>query len=170
MNIAEYSIRKKNVTWFIVVIVAILGIFAYGKLGKLEDPAFTIKTAVVTTTYPGATPREVEEEVTEVIERAAQQMGQIDKVRSLSQEGVSIVYVDIKDIYTAKDLPQIWDELRRKINDVQRQLPPGAGPSLINDDYGDVYGVYFALTGEGYTYKELEDFADFLKTPIVKSS
>ncbi len=113
MNIAEYSIRKKNVTWFIVVIVVIFGIFAYGKLGKLEDPAFTIKTAVVTTTYPGATPREVEEEVTEVIERAAQQMGQIDKVRSLSQEGVSIVYVDIKDIYTAKDLPQIWDELRR---------------------------------------------------------
>lgn len=167
MNIAEYSIRKKNVTWFIVVIVAILGIFAYGKLGKLEDPAFTIKTAVVTTTYPGATPREVEEEVTEVIERAAQQMGQIDKVRSLSQEGVSIVYVDIKDIYTAKDLPQIWDELRRKINDVQRQLPPGAGPSLINDDYGDVYGVYFALTGEGYTYKELEDFADFLKKELL---
>ena len=133
------------------------GVFAYKGLGKLEDPAFTIKTAVVTTAYPGATPKEVEEEVTEVIERAAQQMGQVDKVRSLSQEGVSLVYVDIKDTYTAKDLPQIWDELRRKINDVQEHLPPGTSRSLVNDDYGDVYGVYFALTGEGYSYRELED-------------
>jgi len=167
MNIAEYSIQKRYVTWFFTVFLIIGGVFAYKGLGKLEDPAFTIKTAVVTTAYPGATPKEVEEEVTEVIERAAQQMGQVDKVRSLSQEGVSLVYVDIKDTYTAKDLPQIWDELRRKINDVQEQLPPGTSRSLVNDDYGDVYGVYFALTGEGYSYRELEDFADYLRKELL---
>ncbi|MDD3768016.1 MAG: efflux RND transporter permease subunit [Aminobacterium colombiense] len=167
MNIAEYSIQKRYVTWFFTVFLIIGGVFAYKGLGKLEDPAFTIKTAVVTTAYPGATPKEVEEEVTEVIERAAQQMGQVDKVRSLSQEGVSLVYVDIKDTYTAKDLPQIWDELRRKINDVQEHLPPGTSRSLVNDDYGDVYGVYFALTGEGYSYRELEDFADYLRRELL---
>ena len=147
MNIAEYAIRKKTITWFMVVLLTIGGIAAYTGLGKLEDPSFTIKTAVVSTAYPGASPVEVEQEVTEVIESAIQQLGQVDKVRSLSQEGASVIYVDIKDTFTGKDLPQIWDELRRKVGDVQRSLPPGAGPSLVNDDYGDVFGVYFGLTG-----------------------
>ncbi len=80
---------------------------------------------------------------------------------------MSIVYVDIRDTYTAKDLPQIWDELRRKISDIQSSLPPGAGPSVVNDDYGDVFGVYFALTGEGYTFRELEDHGDFLRRELL---
>jgi multidrug efflux pump subunit AcrB len=167
MNIAEYSIRKKTITWFLVLLLSLGGIAAYTGLGKLEDPSFTIKTAVVSTAYTGASPVEVEQEVTEVIESAIQQLGQVDKVRSLSQEGASVIYVDIKDTFTGKDLPQIWDELRRKVGDVQRMLPPGAGPSLVNDDYGDVFGVYFALTGKGYTPRELEDFAIRLRKELL---
>lgn len=167
MNFADFSLRKSTITWFLTVLIVIGGFWAYGRLGKLEDPSFTIKTAAISTTYPGASPREVEEEVTALIESAAQKLGQTDKVRSLSKEGVSIVYVDIRDTFTAKDLPQIWDELRRKISDVQSSLPPGAGPSVVNDDYGDVFGVYFALTGEGYTFRELEDHADFLRRELL---
>lgn len=167
MNFADFSLRKSTITWFLTVLVVIGGVWAYGRLGKLEDPSFTIKTAAISTTYPGASPREVEEEVTALIESAAQKLGQTDKVRSLSKEGVSIVYVDIKDTYTAKDLPQIWDELRRKISDIQSSLPPGAGPSVVNDDYGDVFGVYFALTGDGYTFRELEDHGDFLRRELL---
>ena len=167
MNLAEFSIRKLTVTWFFTVLIAVGGIWAYNGLGKLEDPSFTIKTAVIATSYPGASPLEVENEVTALIESAAQKLGQTDKVRSLSKEGLSMVYVDIKPSYTARDLPQIWDELRRKVTDVQTQLPPGAGPSLVNDDYGDVYGVYYALTGEGYTFRELEDHADLLRRELL---
>ena len=167
MNIAEYAIRKKTITWFMVVLLTIGGIAAYTGLGKLEDPSFTIKTAVVSTAYPGASPVEVEQEGTEGIESAIQQLGQVDKVRSLSQEGASVIYVDIKDTFTGRDLPQIWDELRRKVGDVQRSLPPGAGPSLVNDDYGDVFGVYFGLTGKGFSPKELEDFAIRLRKELL---
>jgi multidrug efflux pump subunit AcrB len=167
MNIATASIRKSTVTWFITGLLLVGGLLSYTGLGKLEDPAFTIKTAVVATRYPGASPEEVENEVTEVVESAIQQLGQVDIVRSLSQAGGSVIYVDIKDTFTAKDLPQIWDELRRKVNDVQGSLPPGAGPSLVNDDYGDVFGVYFALTGKGYSLRELENFADFLRKELL---
>ena len=167
MNCASFAIGKKTITWFLTFLLVFGGFFAFAGLGKLEDPYFTIKTAVVTTPYPGASPREVEEEVTALLESAAQKLGQVDKVRSLSREGVSIVYVDIKDRYTAKDLPQIWDELRRKISDSQRELPPGSGPSIVNDDYGDVFGLYYALTGKGYTMRELEDHADFLRKELL---
>ncbi|NLK20392.1 MAG: efflux RND transporter permease subunit, partial [Synergistaceae bacterium] len=167
MNLAEFSIRKSTVTWFFTLLIVLGGVWAYTGLGKLEDPAFTIKTAVIITSYPGASPLEVENEVTAHIESAAQKLGETDKVRSLSREGLSMVYVDIKPVYTARELPQIWDELRRKVADVQSSLPPGAGPSRVNDDYGDVFGVYYALTGDGYTYRELEDHADFLRRELL---
>lgn len=167
MNFASYSIKKGTVTWFLTAVVAIYGMVSFFELGKLEDPAYTIKTAVVTTVYPGASPEEVENEVTSVIESAAQQLAQTDKVRSLSRAGVSTVYVDIKDTFVAADLPQIWDELRRKVNDAQRQLPPGVQASMVNDDYGDVYGIYFALTGDGYSWRELEKYADDLRKELL---
>jgi len=131
MNLAEFSIRKSTVAWFLTLLIVIGGVWAYNGLGKLEDPAFTIKTAVIATTYPGASPLEVENEVTSLIESAAQKLGQTDKVRSLSKEGLSMVYVDIKDTFTARDLPQIWDELRRKIADAQLTLPPEEGERVI---------------------------------------
>jgi len=167
MNLASFAIDKKTITWFLAFLLAAGGLFSYSGLGKLEDPSFTIKTAVVSTPYPGASPQEVEEEVTARIESAAQKLGQVYRVRSLSKECLSMVFVDMKDAYTAKDLPQIWDELRRKISDAQRELPPGCGQSVVNDDYGDVFGLYYALTGNGYTYRELEDQADFLKKELL---
>ncbi len=167
MNIADLCIKKKVVVLYLAVIIAIAGIASYGKLGKLEDPDFTIKTAVVTTVYPGATAEEVEQEVTDRIEEAIQKMGEVKLVRSMSRADVSIIYVEIQDSYTAKDLPQIWDILRRKVNDVQGALPPGVQKSVVNDDYGDVYGQFYALVGDGYSYRELKDHADNLKKELL---
>jgi len=167
MKITEFAITKKTVSYFFILILIGGGILSYQGLGQLEFPTFTIKTAVVATPYPGASAEEVEQEVTDRIETAIQQMSQVDEVRSISQTGLSIIYVDIKNKYFSDAIPQIWDELRRKVSDVAIQLPPGAGPAMVNDDFGDVYGVFFAVTGEGYTYEELKDYVDFLKRELL---
>jgi multidrug efflux pump subunit AcrB len=167
MNFARYALSNRIVMYMLTVVLIGGGIIAYENLGRLEDPEFTIKEALVTTRYPGASPREVEQEVTEKIETAIQQLGQIKRVTSLSRTGLSIITVEIKDKYDKYTLPQVWDELRRKVGDVPRDLPPGVEPSLVNDDYGDVFGVFFALTGKGYTYKELHDFAKDLRRELL---
>ena len=146
MNIAEFSIRNKVSTLVLTVLMVVGGLYSYSGLGRLEDPEFTIKDALIITPYAGATAEEVEEEVSDLIERAVQQLGQLDQVESKSDKGLSTVTVTIKDKYDKETLPQVWDELRRKVGDMQRQLPPGAGPSIVNDDFGDVYGIFFAIT------------------------
>jgi multidrug efflux pump subunit AcrB len=168
MNLAEYSIKNSTVTWVVTIALAAVGAVTFGGLSRLEDPEFTIKDAIVLTPYPGASAAEVEEEVTNVIEKAAQELGQLKKVESRSSRGLSYVKVTMKDKYDKFALPQVWDELRRKVNDYQRSLPPGAGPSVVNDDFGDVYGVYLALTGEGYSYKDLYETAKFLQREILQ--
>ncbi|RKZ36838.1 MAG: AcrB/AcrD/AcrF family protein [Gammaproteobacteria bacterium] len=167
MNIAEYAIRKKTVTLVLTFLLVGGGFLSYEKLGRLEDPEFTIKDALIITNYPGALPTEVEEEVTDILETAIQQIAQLDRVTSISKAGQSIITVTMKDKYDKHTLPQIWDELRRKVNDVQAQLPPGIQPSFIYDDFGDVYGIFFAVTGEGFSYKELKDYVDFLKRELL---
>ncbi len=167
MNIAELSIKKSVITWTMTVVMLFLGYFAYEGLPRLEDPEFAIKEAVIVTPYPGASPREVQEEVTEVIEKAVQEMGQLKKVVSYSSRGMSLVHVYIKDQYRKEQLPQVWDELRRRMADHEHELPPGAGPITVNDDFGDVFGVYFGLVGEGYTYAELKAVAEFLQRELL---
>ncbi len=167
MNIAELSIRKSVITWVMTILMVAAGWVSFNGLSRLEDPEFTIKQAAIITPYPGASAAEVEEEVTNVIEKACQQLGQLWWIESRSSRGQSIVYTFIKDKYDKDLLPQVWDELRRKVGDAQRLLPPGAGPSIVNDDFGDVFGIYVALTGEGYSYKEIYDYAKFLQRELL---
>ncbi len=167
MNLAELSIKKSTITWVLTILMVVVGAKAFFSLSWLEDPEFTIKEASVFTPYPGASAAEVEEEVTNVLEKAVQQLGQLKYVESRSTRGMSMVHVVIKDQYDKYSLPQVWDELRRKVNDAQSQLPPGAGPSSVNDDFGDVYGIYVAITGQGYTYKEIYDYAKFLQRELL---
>ena len=166
MDIARASIKRFIVVLFLCVLILIGGVMAYFEIGKLEDPSFTIKTAVVTAVYPGSSAYEVEKEVTSRIEDAVQAMGEIKHIRSRSTPGMAIIYVDIKDEYTSKELPQVWDKLRQKVNDAQVYMPSGT-TILINNDFGEVYGQYYALIGDGYTMKELYDYADFLKKNLV---
>jgi len=167
MNIAEFAIKKNVITWTLTVVMLFLGYFAYKGLPRLEDPEFAIKEAVILTPYPGASAEEVQGEVTEVIEKACQEMGQLKRVVSYSSRGMSLVHVYIKDKYRKNDLPQVWDELRRRMADHQGELPPGAGPITVNDAFGDVFGVYFALVGDGYTFAELKEVADLLQRELL---
>ncbi len=167
MNIAEFSIKKNIITWVSAAILVVVGLMSYRALPRLEDPEFTIKEAIVLTPYPGASAAEVETEVSNVIEKAVQQLGQLEYVQSRSTRGMSMIKAKIKDKYDRASLPQVWDELRRKVTDAQTNLPPGAGPSIVNDDFGDVYGIYIAISGEGYTYRELWDFVDLLQRELL---
>jgi len=167
MNIAEYSVTRKVTTWLLIILFLAGGFTALQDISRLEDPEFTIKDAKVYTFYPGATPQEVEREVTYHIENAVQQLQQLKRVESISQNGFSEVTVKIKNKYKKKDFPNIWDELRRKINDAQSTLPPGAITSIVFDDFGDVYGLFYALSGDGYSYRELKDYADLLKEQLL---
>ncbi len=166
MNLAKFSIENSKITYFATFLIIVGGIAAFFNLGQLEDPEFTIKTAVVATAYPGASSEEVELEVTDRIELAIQEMPQIDYIESFSRAGYSQISVNIKPTYTAKDIPQVWDELRRKIRDVENSLPPGAGRPIIGDDFGDVFGFQLALIGDGYGYSELDKFAKDLKKEL----
>ena len=169
MNIAEWSIQRSVITWVLTILLVVVGWVSFNRLPRLEDPEFTIKEATVVTPYPGASAGEVEEEVTNVIEKACQELGQLDRVESRSSRGLSIVKAIMKDKYDKQSLPQVWDELRRKVNDFQTKLPPGAGPSMVNDDFGDVYGIYVAITGEGYTHKEVYEYAKFLQRELLQA-
>ncbi len=167
MNLAEFAIKKKVIIVVFSIFGLIAGLIAYDNLPRLEDPEFTIKDALVITQYPGASAEEVEVEVTEVIEKACQQLGQLKELQSLSMRGASIVTVSIKDKYDKNTLPQVWDELRRKVGDAQRQLPPGTSKSVVNDDFGDVYGVYYAITGDGMSMAELKEVAKALQKELL---
>jgi len=167
MNMAEISIERRVITLVITALLVVGGAISYQQLGRLEDPEFTIKNAQVFTAYPGATPLQVSEEVTEIIESAVQEMGQLKEVTSTSEAGLSTVEVEMKDKYDKHTLPQVWDELRRKINDVQNELPPGVVPSLVFDDFGDVYGIYFCIYGDGYDYAELREYAKLLRRELL---
>jgi multidrug efflux pump subunit AcrB len=168
MLIIDYVIKHKSFMWLLVAVTAIAGIFSYFELGRLEYPNFKIKTATITTLYPGATAKQVETEVTEKVEEEVQKMAQVDYIKSLSQNGMSLVYVYIKAKYTGEEIPQIWDELRRKANDVRPSLPSGVTNMVVGDDFGDVYGIYFALSGKGYTIDELKSYADSLKKELLR--
>ncbi|WP_257295366.1 efflux RND transporter permease subunit [Endozoicomonas sp. YOMI1] len=167
MNIAEYSISHRVISWMFVVILLVGGAMSFFGLGQLEFPEFTIKQAMVITHYPGASPEQVEEEVTLPLEEAIQQMEYVKHIDSISSNGRSQIMVEMKEQFDKHKLPQIWDELRRKVNDSQSGLPPGVYPSVVVDDYSDVYGMLFNITGEGYTSTDLENYADYLKRELV---
>lgn len=168
MDIGAYSVENKVVSWLLVIIMVVGGIYGFAKMGKLEDPNFTIKQAKIITYYPGATAREVQDEVTYHLEESLQLMGQLKRIKmSISRPGMSDLTIEFKDEYKADDFPDIYDELRRKIADMKHKLPSGAQGPIIVDDFGDVYGIYMALTGEGYTYRDLKDTADAIKNQLV---
>lgn len=166
MNIAEFSIKNKVITIVITVVLFLGGAYSYTKLGRLEDPEFTVKAAKVTTQYSGASAMEVAEEVTDKIETAIQQLGEVDYVKSLSTPGLSSVHVELKKETRKEEISLVWEKLQSKIDEIQQQLPPGTNSSIVWDDYGDVYGIFYAIYGDGFSYAELKDYAKLLKREL----
>ncbi|MEG2491871.1 MAG: efflux RND transporter permease subunit [Alistipes sp.] len=167
MSWVKYFLQNKSVTILLLFLITVGGIFAYVKMGKLEDAPFTIKQALVVTTYPGASPSEVQTQVTDVLEESIQSLDERYYLKTESRAGVSKITVFVKKEIRADQMQQLWDKLRRKVGDVQSRLPAGAGTSVVNDDFGDVLGVFYGLTGEGHTYRELEDQAKLIKNNLL---
>src|SRR5262245_11718087 len=171
MNPGEFSVRNNRIVFVAMLLVLVGGLVAYKNMGRLEDPEFTIKEALIITPYPGASAEEVAKEVTNPIESAVQQLGQLDRVDSESSRGRSVVSAVIQDRFHKDRIPQVWDELRRKIADVQPQLPPSVrGRSMVVDDFGDVFGIFLAITGEGFSFPEVRRYVEFLRRELLQVS
>ncbi|MCS2890261.1 efflux RND transporter permease subunit [Parabacteroides faecis] len=168
MKLVKFFLQRKAVTVLLLILVLAGGLFSYVKMGKLEDAPFTIKQALVLTPYPGASPSEVQSQVTDVLEEAIQSLGELYYLKTENRAGLSKITVYVKKEIRADEMQQLWDKLRRKVGDVQGKLPAGAGPSVVNDDFGDVLGVFYGLTGNGYSYRELEDQAKLIKNELLK--
>ena len=168
MNLPEYSLRNAKVIWFFLFVLLVGGALGFSTLGKKEDSVFVIKSASLVCSYPGATPPEVEELITEPIEREVQSMRLVHKITSESYYGVSKIQVELDPATPAREIPQLWDELRRKVLNVQPKLPAGASQITVADDFGDVYGIYYGLSVDGgFSWSELRDWAQRLKTALV---
>lgn len=167
MDIAKASINTPVNTWLLILICLIGGLVGLGDIGRLEDPAFTIKQAQVVTRYPGASAEQVELEVTEPIETAIQQMAQVKRVTSISKPGLSEISVEMKPNFDGTELPQIWDELRKRLSDIQSSLPTGTQPIVVADDFGDVYGLYYALTAPDFTPYQLREFSRIIRRDLL---
>ena len=168
MSLPEYSLKNRKVVWFFLFVLLAGGALGFVTLGKKEDSVFVIKSASLVCSYPGATPLEVEQLVTEPIEREVQSMRLVHKITSESYYGLSKVLVELDPATRASEIPQLWDELRRKVLNIQPRLPSGASPVTVADDFGDVYGIYYGLSVDGgFTWAELRDWAQRIKTALV---
>ena len=168
MSLPEYSLKNRKVVWFFLFILLAGGALGFVTLGKKEDSVFVIKSASLVCSYPGATPLEVEQLVTEPIEREVQSMRLVHKITSESYYGLSKILVELDPATRASEIPQLWDELWRKVLNIQPRLPAGASPVTVADDFGDVYGIYYGLSVDGgFTWAELRDWAQRIKTALV---
>ena len=167
MNFTEYALKNKALVYFFVVVLVVGGLYSFMTMSKLEDPAITVKQAMVVTAYPGANAYQVELEVTNVLEESIRSMGDLDHVESRSMDDVSEILVELSSTVPLDELQQNWDILRRKVANVQSQLPKGAQPSLVMDDFGDVYGMFYAMTSQGFGYQEMIDYAQLVRRTVL---
>lgn len=167
MDIARGSINRPLYTWIIMLAALFGGIWGFLNLGRLEDPAFTIKQAVVITQYPGASAEQVALEVSEPLESAIQKMGEVKQITSMNQPGLSRIDVEMQDTFDGSELPALWTKLRSEVEDAARDLPEGVSTPFVNDGFGDVFGVFYAVTAEGYTDAERHELATFLRRELL---
>ncbi|MDX8355108.1 efflux RND transporter permease subunit [Cognatiyoonia sp. IB215182] len=167
MQIARLAILNPLYTWLLILFCLFGGAAGYLSVGKLEDPVFTLKSALVITPYPGATAAEVAVEVSEVLEAEIQQMDEIDFVTSANTPGLSVIEVTIQDTYDGTELPQVWDDMRDRIADAVPALPQGALAPVVNDSFGDVFGLLYAVTAPGYADSDIWEIGTFLRRELL---
>jgi len=167
MQIARFSIEKPLYTWILILFCVFGGAAGYISVGKLEDPVFTLKSALIVTSYPGATASDVAIEVSEVLEAEIQQMDEVDFITSNNTPGLSVIEVTIKDTYDGTELPQVWDDMRDRVADAVPNLPPDALTPTVNDSFGDVYGLLYAVSAPGYSDAAVWDMATFLRRELL---
>lgn len=166
MDISKWAFHNRNLIYFLVAVLLLGGAYSCYQMSKLEDPEIKVKLAMVVTTYPGASAHQVELEVTDVLEKNIRTMGNIDNIESYSYNDLSLIQVELLSTVPNADVEQCWDMLRRKVNDTRTSLPEGVSTPIVKDDFGNVYGMFYALTGDGLTDRELSDYAELIKREI----
>ena len=166
MNLTRATLEKRAISYFSAFLLVFGGLGSYLSLGQLEDPEFTVKTAAITVAYPGASARQVEQEVVDLIETQLQEMVELKHVYSMARPGLAIIKVDIQNQYWADRIEQVWDKLRSKIRDIEDQLPPGAQKPGIGDDFGFVFGFLIGISADGYSYSELDEYVKAVRKEL----
>ena len=167
LNLSRWALEHKSLVVYLMLIIAIAGTIAYGKLGREEDPPFTIKTMVVKTLWPGATTLETIQQVTDRVEKKLEELPNVDYLKSYTKPGESVVMVTLKDATRAGDVPDIWYQARKKVGDIKQTLPQGIQGPFFNDEFGDTYSLIFALTSDGFSHRELRDHAERLRGELL---
>ncbi|HOW63203.1 MAG TPA: efflux RND transporter permease subunit, partial [Candidatus Contendobacter sp.] len=167
-NISAWGLTHSSLTLYIIILLTLTGLLSYTRLGQSEDPPFTFKVMVIRTDWPGASAREVEQQITDKIEKKLQEIAEVDVIRSYSRPGESLVFFIVQGSVPARNLPEIWYQVRKKIGDIRYTLPQGVvGPSF-NDEFGDTYGNIFALIGEGLAYADLKRYAEAIRSELLR--
>lgn len=166
MDISKWAFKNQNLVYFFIAVLVAGGIISCYQMSKLEDPEIKVKLAMIVTTYPGASAHQVELEVTDVLEKNIRTMGNIDNIESYSYNDLSLIQVELLSTVKDEEVEQCWDMLRRKVSDAQASLPSGVSPPMVKDDFGHVFGIFYALTGEGMNDRELSDYAELIKREV----
>ena len=167
LNLSRWALEHKSLVVYLMLVVALAGLMQYRKLGREEDPPFTIKTMVVKTVWPGATTLEIVQQVTDRIEKKLEELPNLDYLKSYSKPGESVVFVTLKDSVRASDVPDLWYQARKKVGDIKQTLPQGVQGPFFNDEFGDTYALIFALTADGFSHRELRDHAERLRGELL---
>ncbi|WP_434706853.1 efflux RND transporter permease subunit [Pseudomonas sp. D4-18] len=167
-NLSEWALRNRQIVLFLMLLLAIVGALSYTKLGQSEDPPFTFKAMVIRTIWPGATAEEVSRQVTERIEKKLMETGDYEKIVSFSRPGESQVTFMARDSLHSKQIPELWYQIRKKISDIRHTLPPGIQGPFFNDEFGTTFGNIYALTGDGFDYGVLKDYADRIQIQLQR--
>ena len=167
-NLSEWALRHRSFVWYLMLAIVLAGALSYTRLGRQEDPSFTIKAMMVQANWPGATVEEMTNQVTDRIERKLQELGQLDFTKSYTSSGQTTVFVNLKDDTPSRDIPGIWVEVRNKVNDVRADFPANVQGPFFNDQFGDVFGNIYALTADGLSFRQLRDYAEQARGQILK--
>ena len=167
-NLSEWSLNNRGLVLYAMVLLAVVGAWSYLNLGQSEDPPFTFKAMVVRTQWPGASAEEVARQVTERIEKKLMETGRYEAIRAYSRPGESQVIFVAKDSLTSRELPELWYQVRKKVGDIRHTLPPGVIGPFFNDEFGDTFGNIYALTGDGFDYAVLRDYAERLQLELQR--
>jgi len=167
-NLSAWALGHRSFVWYLMLLIVVAGGLSYTRLGREEDPSFTIKAMVVQASWPGATVEEMTNQVTDRIERKLQELGTLDYTKSYTTSGRTTIFVNLKDDTPARHVPDIWVQVRNKVNDIRGDLPSSVQGVSFNDQFGDVYGNIYALTADGLSFRELRDYAEQARSQILK--
>src|SRR5262245_21978444 len=166
-NLSEWALKSRSLTVFFMVVAVIAGLFSYVKLGRDEDPTFTIKTMLVTAVWPGATMEETQNQLTDRLERRLQETTGLDSLRSITRPGIVTIYVDLEGAFPPKDVRRVWQEVRNSMSDIRHTLPQGVLGPFFNDEFGDVFGIIYGFTADGFTQRELRDHVEDVRSRLL---